>query len=161
MAQNAFLTLDGIKGESAMDGHKDEIEILSFSFGGSNPASVGRGGGAGTGSVTLDRFQCVKYVDASSAGIFQNLCLGRHFPKAKLTVYKASGGAPLPYLVYDFEEVFVDNQQWSGVGNGADSPTESLSFAFRKVVVTYNQQKPDGSKGGAFVASWDIASQTK
>ena len=52
MAVNIFLKIDEVKGESTDVGHKDEIEILSFSLGASNPLTVGVvRAGAGAGKV--------------------------------------------------------------------------------------------------------------
>ena len=45
MAVNAWLKLDGIKGESLDSKHKDEIDLLSFSWGMAQPGSFGQGGG--------------------------------------------------------------------------------------------------------------------
>lgn len=49
-AVDAFLKIDGIQGEAADPGHKDWIEIYSFSWGVTNPSTMaahGTGGGAG------------------------------------------------------------------------------------------------------------------
>ena len=46
MAVDYFLKLDGIQGESVDANHKDEIQILSWSWGGSQQSSV-----AGTGGL--------------------------------------------------------------------------------------------------------------
>ena len=51
MAVDFFLKLDGIKGESADAKHKDEIDIESFSWGMTQPASSHLAGGAGAGKV--------------------------------------------------------------------------------------------------------------
>ena len=40
MASDIFAKLGDIKGESIDDKHKDEIEVLSFSWGVANPGSV-------------------------------------------------------------------------------------------------------------------------
>ena len=40
MALEAFLKIEGIPGESRKAGHPDEIDILSFSFGASQPDVV-------------------------------------------------------------------------------------------------------------------------
>jgi len=59
MAWDAFMTLEGVSGESQREGHEGEIEVISFSFGASNPSSIGVGGGGGTGTVSLSQsFQC-------------------------------------------------------------------------------------------------------
>ena len=55
MAVDYFLKLDGIQGESVDDKHKDEIQIMSFSWGGSQTSSVSGTGGSGAGKVDLLR----------------------------------------------------------------------------------------------------------
>ena len=56
MASDIFAKLGDIKGESLDDKHKDEIEVLSFSWGvtgsHSNP-----GGGGGAGKATFQDFR--------------------------------------------------------------------------------------------------------
>jgi type VI secretion system secreted protein Hcp len=49
MASDIFAKLGDIKGESADSKHKDEIEVLSFSWGVTNGGSVVSGPGGGTG----------------------------------------------------------------------------------------------------------------
>ena len=49
MAVDMFLKMDGIKGESVDDKHKDEIDVLSWSWGMSQSGSAHMGGGAGAG----------------------------------------------------------------------------------------------------------------
>ena len=51
MAVDYFLKLDGIQGESVDEKHKDEIQIMSFSWGGSQTSSVAGTGGSGAGKV--------------------------------------------------------------------------------------------------------------
>ena len=44
-----FLKIDGIPGESMDTKHKDEIQVLSFSFGESQSGTMAFGGGGGSG----------------------------------------------------------------------------------------------------------------
>ncbi len=153
---DAYLTVEGISGESKRAGHEEQIELQSFSFGASNPSSIGIGSGGGVGAVDIHSFSFEKYTDAASAELFKHCCAGKHFPTAKVTLYKAGGdGGPVDYLVFDFEEVYVDNIQWSG-SEGQGIPMETVDFSFGKVVVTYNQQDSAGAKAGSFMGSWDI-----
>jgi len=161
MAWDAFLTLEGVSGESQRAGHEGEIELISFSFGASNPSSIGIGSGGGTGKVTLSSFNVMKKTDASSVGMFRASCNGQHFPTAKATLYKSGGDTALQYLLFEFEEVYVDNIQWSGAEGGDNVPMESVSFSFGKVTITYTQQNPDGTAGGDFQGSWDIRTGTE
>jgi type VI secretion system secreted protein Hcp len=75
MAFDAFLKLAGIKGESLDSKHKDEIEVLSFSFGISNKVSPTGGGGAG--KATIEDFRFVKNVDTASPDLFDATCSGK------------------------------------------------------------------------------------
>lgn len=153
MAWDAYLDLEGVSGESQRQGHEGQIEILSFNFGAMNPTSIGVGKGAGVGTVSLSTFNVTKNFDASSAEIFAHCCKGEHFPSATLTLYKAAGDKALPYLVYEFEEVFVESVNWSA---GGDVPIEQAAFAFGKVTITYSEQAADGTKAGDHVGSWDV-----
>ena len=158
---DAWLELDGVKGESQRKGHEEQIEVLSFSWGGNNPASVGHGSGGGAGKVALSDFSIMKMTDATSTDLFQKMCSGKHYPKATLTMYKAGGDEALDYLKYTFEELFVTSINWSGSQGGDAIPTESVSFAFGKVTMDYKIQNPDGSAKGTVPGSWDVRTNTK
>ncbi len=155
MAYDAFLKIEGVEGESTRKGFEKQIEILSFSWGASNPTTIGSGGGGGAGKVSLSSFNIMKASDAASPGLFQACCTGKHYPKAKVVFHKAGGEEAVDYLVYEFEKVFIESIQWSGSSGGDDRPTESLSLAFGKVSITYTPQTETGSKGSPVVASWD------
>jgi len=154
MAIDMFLTIEGISGESQRTGHEGEIEVLGWSFGGSNPSSIGIGGGGGAGKVNLQEISITKYLDASSAEIFQAMCKGEHFPTGKMTAYKGGGDA-LPYLTMEFEEMYPTSQSMGGSG-GEEVFTENVTFAFGKVVVTYTEQGAAGTAAGDHVGQWDV-----
>ena len=56
MAFDMFLKIDGIQGESTDNRHRDEIDILSYAWGESQPAVAGSGAGAAAGRVTMQDF---------------------------------------------------------------------------------------------------------
>lgn len=160
MAYDAFLKIEGVDGESTRDKHEGEIEILSFSWGVSNPTTIGTGSGAGAGRASLTSFNVMKKSDKASPKLFQHCAQGKHFPKATVVFRAAGGENSLEYLKYEFEEVFVESVQWSGSSGGDDRPTESLSLAFGKVEVTYTPQTAAGDPGAPVVASWDQRTRT-
>ena len=98
----------------------------------------------------------MKRSDAASPILFQACCKGDHFAKAAVTLNKAAGNTALDFLKYEFEEVYVDSVQWSGSSGGDDTPTESLSFSFAKVSMTYTPQAKAGAKAGPAVGAWDL-----
>src|SRR5262249_54221965 len=96
-------------------------EIMSFSFGASNPTTVGSGsGGSGGGKVSISSFNIMKKTDNASPSLFKSCCMGSFYDAATVTLRKAGGKTPLVYLVYTFTEVYVDNIQWPGRSGGVD-----------------------------------------
>jgi type VI secretion system secreted protein Hcp len=156
MAFDAFLKIDGLNGESTRKGFEKQLEIKSFNWGATNPATISAGGG-GSGKVSVTTFTISKKTDAASPLLFQSCCNGTHYPKAVATLIRSGGGAPDQFMKYEFEKVYVQSVQWSGVTEGDDTPLENVSFGFSKVTITYTPQNPDGSKGTPSVGSWDLA----
>ena len=110
--------------------------------------------------MSLSSFNVMKKTDAASAEIFQHCATGNHFPTAVFSLYKSGGTTPLLYLKYEFEEVYIDDVNWSGAEGGDNIPMESVSFSFGKVTITYTEQNPDGTAGGDHVGSWDVRTGT-
>lgn len=159
MAYDAFLELDGIKGESTRKGYETHMPIFSFSWGTSNPATVGVIGGQGGGKCSISDLNVMKKADAASPLLFQACAQGTHIKKGKLTLLKAGGqGASVDFVVYTLSDCYLSSVQYSGSEGGDDTPTESISISFAKMEYTFTPQKPDGSKGTPVVGSWD---QTK
>lgn len=154
-----FLKIDGIEGESLDDKHKNEIELLSFSWGATQPGSAGHGGGSGVGKVQVHDFQCAKYFDKSSPKLFEACATGKHTPKVVLTCRKA-GGAQQEYMKVTFSEVIVSSIQDSGSG-GDSLPTESVTLNFSKIEIEYKPQDEKGNLGGVVKAGWDLAKNVK
>lgn len=136
------------------------IEIYSFSWGASNPTTVGSGStGLAAGKVSISSFNVMKRTESSSAMLFQACCAGQHFKTAKVVMRKATGtaGKQAIFLEYDFTDLMVESIQWSGSSGGDDTPTESVSFAFAIVSIKYSKQdEATGALTPAGQASWDI-----
>jgi type VI secretion system secreted protein Hcp len=155
MAQeDYFLKIDGIKGESQDDKHKDEIHVSSFSFGVTNSGTGGSNLGSGGGRSNVQDMHFTKVVDTASPNLFLACATGKHFDKATVTVRRA-GETPQEYLVYDLEEVFVSSITTSG-HEGGGIAQESCSLNFSKVTLTYTPQNADGSPGAASPKSYDL-----
>lgn len=164
MAFDTFLDLEGCAGEATATGFEGKIEIYSFSWGASNPTTVGSGStGLAASKVQISSFNIMKKTEKSSATLFAGCCTGKHFDKATVTMRKAAGdGGQKPFLVYVFTDVMVESVQWSGSTGGDDTPTESVSLAFAKVEIEYLQQDSKGGAVGKPVkASWDLTKVSK
>jgi len=160
MAVEMFLDVDTVQGESQVKGFENKIDIFSFSLGASNPSSVSTGAGSGAGKVSISSISVQKVVDKATAKLFLACCQGKHFSKGTLTVREAGGDSPVDYLVMDFTQLFVDSISWGGA-SGGDKPSESLSFSFASVKMTYQEQQSAGSGQKAGEAGWDLQKNTK
>ena len=164
MAFAAYIKFDGgpkIEGESERKGHENEIAIDNFSITASNRATIGgstKGSAAGKGEVSA--FSFTKTTDLGSPVLFQACLQGSHFPKAIVTLNKAGGDQALPFLKYEFEEVYISAFTWSGGVGGGDRPMESLNLDFGKVSINYSQQTETGAAGKQISGSWNIRTQT-
>ena len=161
MAANILLKLDGVDGESKIDGHEKEIDVLSASFGASNPTSVHFGGGAGTAKVNVHDLTITKRVDAASPDLFLKTCTGEHYDTATLIYMKAGGNdnTQVPYLQYEMTEVYVASVHQSGGGD--QFAQESVSLTFGKIKKSYWPQNDDGSQGDVKEVTFDIAKNKK
>ncbi len=143
---------------------KKAIEILSFSLGASNPTTIGSAGsGLSSGKVSLSSFNVMKRADSASPSLFKACCVGDHFPKAFVVMRRSGASGDIggePFMIYEFVEVMVESVQWSGSMGGDSVPTESVSFAFGAMSISYMPQDTTGALGDAIVQSWSVTTNT-
>jgi type VI secretion system secreted protein Hcp len=159
MAFDTYLDISTVEGECTAKGFEKKIEIYSFSWGASNPTTVGSGaGGLSGGKVSISSFNFMKKTEKSSATLFAACCGGDHFDTAKVTMRKAGGttAGQQIFLTYEFTDCMVESIQWSGSTGGDDSPTESVSMAFGQCKITYFAQDDKGKMAKSGEASWDL-----
>ena len=89
LAVDAFLKIDGIKGESTDDKHKDEIDVISWSFGETNSGTAHTGGGGGAGRVNMKDFKFTMRTNKASPKLFQACANGKHINKVVLFVRRS------------------------------------------------------------------------
>ena len=158
---DAFLKLDGIKGESADAKHKDEIDVVSFSWGVAQTGVQATGGGGGAGKVSFQDIQFVKKTDKSSPLLMLNCANGAHIKEGNFTVRKA-GGTQLEYLKIKLTDILVSSFKEQGSTNGDSIPLEEVSLNFAKVEYSYQPQGADGkAQGGPIMAGWDVKGNQK
>jgi len=173
---DAFLKIDGIKGESADAKHKGEIDVMSFSWGMEQTGISATGGGGGAGKVKVHDLQITKKTDASSPLLMLNCASGAHIKEASFVVRKA-GGEQLEYLKIKLTDVLVSSYEPASkselIGlllpavnvngqSGDEIPMESITLNFAKVEYSYQPQGADGkAQGGPILAGWDVKQNQK
>lgn len=151
MAADIFARLGDIKGESLDSKHKGEIEVLSWSWGLSNPVSLA-GSGAGRGKAHFHDLSFTHKIDKASPALMQACATGVHLKEATITHRKAGKGQQ-EFLVIKMNDVIVTAL---GDADTSDESTETVSLAFAKIDVEYRPQKADGSLDAGVHFKYDL-----
>jgi type VI secretion system secreted protein Hcp len=152
MAADIFAKIGDINGESIDAKHKDEIEVLSFSWGVTN-GLASAAGGAGAGKATFQDLSIVHHVDKSSPLLMKACATGVHFKDATITCRKA-GKDQQEYFVVKMNDVIVTGVMQSTADGQQGSETINLTFA--KIDIEYVPQKADGSLDAGIFFKYDL-----
>lgn len=156
MPSDIFAKIGDIKGESTDAKHKDEIEVLSFSWGVTNPSSPGgAGGGGGAGRATFNDLSIVHRIDKATPKLLEACATGKHLPEATITHRKAGKGQ-LDYLIVKMSDVTITAVVHGGSTGNSEAGTETVAMAFAKVALDYKPQKADGSLDTAVHFGYDL-----
>lgn len=159
MAIDVYLQIDGIRGESSDDKHKDWIECTSAVWSVIQPKSATASTSGGHTAERCEHGDLVitKLADLASPLLLQNCSSGKTIPKAKLEFMRADGqGLRIKYYEVELENVLI----------GAVVPSikagellcEHVSLKYGKVRWKYTQQKIAGGAGGNVAGGWDLSS---
>ena len=160
MAQDMFLKIEGIEGESLDATHKNEIEVLAWSWENRQHSNMHSGSGGGSGKATVEDFKFSHYVDKASPNLL-NFCLsGKHIKNIQFVIRKA-GGDPLEYLTIAFSDAIITRVFLSGNVSNDTRPIEEVTFSFTKFTQDYVIQNAEGNKSGIISASYDIKANQK
>ena len=157
MATSIFARIGTIKGESQDAKHKDEIEVLSWSWGVSQSGTMAHGGGGGAGKASFHDFNFTHHVDKASPLLMKACATGQHLKDATITLRKAGKGQQ-EYLIITMTDILVSSVS-TGVSAEGGSTIEGVVLAFAKVDLEYKPQKPDGSLGGGLHFKYDLKAQ--
>jgi len=157
MAVDYFLKINGINGESLQVNHKQEMEMLSWSFGETMKATPAAGTQGGVEKVKLGEFNFTKRLDISSPQLHSQNSAGALIQWARFTARRAgeTGGQPVDYLFVTFGQVVITNYEVHGRGEDG-WPSENISFSYKTIVMTYRQMI-NGVAQGPVVGGYDAS----
>lgn len=160
MALDAYLQIDGIKGESADSGHQGWIELTSAQWGVAQ-ATVGiksTAGGHTAGHCEHRTIALTKLADMASPLLMQHCSMGKTIAKAKLEFMRADGdGRPVKYYQVELENVLVSHMEQVMRDGGLIE--DDIGLCFTKVKWTYTHQKIGGGISGSTSGGWDLAAK--
>jgi type VI secretion system secreted protein Hcp len=157
MASDAYLQLDGIKGESQDQGHAGWIEVSGVRWGIHQPKSAtsSTAGGHTAERAELTDITFEKIADLASPILMQTCAMGKTIPKAKLEFMRADGnGNPIKYFEIELENVLIGT---ISPMLGAGLLQETVGLKFSQVRWRYTQQKVGGGSAGNTMGGWNLA----
>lgn len=154
MAVDIFLKLADYKGESQDSKHKDQIELLSWSWGISQTGSMAYGSGGGTGKASFADLAFTHYVDKASPNIMKACATGEHLKNAILTARKA-GKDQQEFLIVTLSDLIITGVHPSGTPNDGGL-VENVTLQASKIELEYKPQKPDGSLDAGVKFGYDV-----
>ena len=154
MAVDMFMKIDGANGESKDGNHKNWTDIVSFSWGATQPGTMASGGGLGAGKASFNDLHVVARIDKAAPAVMKHCASGKHLSRIELSVCKA-GGQQVEYTKITLEDVLVSSVQLSGELN-SESVVVNFAFQAAKVKQQYWEQTEQGGKGAESLVAWDI-----
>jgi type VI secretion system secreted protein Hcp len=153
MSTDSHLKFDGVEGESTHKDHKNEIEVLSWSWNVTQPPALA-GGGSGKGKAVPGDFSFVHLSDKASPVLAKYCASGKHFKDVKLTARKAGEGQQ-DFLVVTMKEVLITAVHPAGSSGG--DIHEQVSCSYKDVEFAYKPQDDKGALGGVVKFGWNVA----
>ncbi|VTU38880.1 Hcp family type VI secretion system effector [Variovorax sp. PBL-E5] len=153
MSSDFYAKVTKADGESKKDGHVNEIEVLSWSWGVSNATTAGVGGGAGKGKATPQDISFTHLYDKASP-VLAGFCIkGTHIDELKLTARK-SGDGQQDYLIVTLSGAFITSVAVGGSAGG--DMVETVSCAFQKIKTEYKLQDKEGKVSAGPEFTWNL-----
>jgi len=156
----AFLYLEPdqgtpIKGEAQDCYHTDEIQVLTYSFGVSNPDAGKAGAGKEKSKSEVDKVVLSTVFSKASPQLFLSSARGDKFKCATISVRKLG---PQDKWDADYHQVQLCDvyiTRYSLKAGDSVRPTEELTLGFQTIDISYRQQDEKGNLGpNAFTAAW-------
>ena len=163
MANDFFIKIDGIDGESVDKSHGKWIECTGFDHGSEQPVVAGRSTDV-TGRGHFIQFTFTHLIDNETIKIQQFCRSGQKIAKVQFQVCRAVAGAQVPVYEITLENVKISSAR---VGNieiddegtlGDDTsgvPTETVNLVADKMTWKYTSIKYDNTKDGALEANFN------
>jgi type VI secretion system secreted protein Hcp len=157
MAIDVYLQLEGIKGESTDEKHKDWIECQYLDWRISQPMSATSSSNGHTAERCEHSSLAIrKLSDVSTPILLQTCSMGRTIPSAKIELFRADGqGARIKYFELELTNILVSDvapEIYEG-----EMLSEHLGLKYSKVKWRYTQQKAGGGSGGLTAGGWDLS----
>jgi type VI secretion system secreted protein Hcp len=157
MANDVYLQLDGIKGESTESKHKDWVEVFSYEHKITQPASASSRSNQKGNDATSKHGELfvLKTHDLASAKLFDACCTGKYLKTAVLEKTISVGASKAVLLQIKLENAIVSTFELL-YDEKMEHQVERVGLSYGTIKFTYTQTKSDGSAGGNVAAAYSL-----
>jgi type VI secretion system secreted protein Hcp len=154
MAVDIFIKIGEYKGESQDSKHKDQIELLSWSWAINQTGSMAYGSGGGTGKASFADLAFTHYMDKASPNLMKACATGEHIKEATLTARKA-GKDQQEFLIIKLSDLLITGVHPSGTPSDGGM-VENVTLQAAKYDLEYKPQKQDGTLDAGVKFGYDL-----
>jgi type VI secretion system secreted protein Hcp len=148
-----FLKVDGIPGESADAKHKDEIDVLAFSWGLSQTGTAATGCGGASGRAVFDDLIVVARASKASPQLWLACANGTHLKSAVLTC-RRRGEAAVEFLTIQLTDVVIASDEVDG--SEEEEPVDQISLSYGRIETKYAPADQTGKLQSPIGTGWDV-----
>ena len=148
-----YLKVDGLEGSVTAEGHEGWTECHSLQLNVSRviTTSTGSSQERESSAPSVSEVTVTKVMDKSTPALFTEACVGRS-KLVKIDLVQ-TGEQLVTYMSYELENSLISGY---AVSTDGDRPTESVSFNFTKIVMTYTPYDKEHNPGSPIPAGYDI-----
>ncbi|MBQ8478462.1 MAG: type VI secretion system tube protein Hcp [Succinivibrio sp.] len=169
MANDFFIKIDGIDGESSDRAHGKWIEVIGFSHGSTQAIAAGRATDV-SGRGHFEPFVFTHLLDKATPKLQQFCMSGQKVAKVQFQVCRAVAGSQVPVYEVTLENVKISKTTVTTISteggssdlfasfSGMDStylPVERVEMVASKITWKVTAIKPDNTKDGAVESSFN------
>ncbi len=151
-----FLKINGVEGEAGDQAFDDQIEVLNWSYGGSNPVGPSGVSGLSGGNVQMGDVSLTLLLDKGFTKLEKGLTTGQHFSSAVLSASKTgSGNTGEPFFTLTLTNCMVTSLVLSG---NSETPMVNMTLAYLSKESEYFTQNDQGALSTAGTHTYNRAS---
>lgn len=158
---DAYLQIEGIKGESTDSRHANWIEVSKVIGSVHQPraSTVSTAGGLTSSRASLSNIILEKLADLSSPVLRQHCAMGKTLGKAVIEFMRADGdGKPICYERWTLANVMISTVTYDSGAGG--TMKETVHLAYSKINWEHVKQSIRGGTEGSTLGGWDCAKNT-
>jgi type VI secretion system secreted protein Hcp len=160
-----LMQIDGIPGESMVEGYVGEIDIAGFT---SSIFQHGLTYSPGPSSPALSKMKPIsitKKIDKSSGQFFLTCATGKHIPKVRLRVVHVNDQGQGPngefYSIILTDAKVASVNVSGGVDRTGSELYETIGLSFSKIELRYRPVNADGTLGNQIIVGYDLKTNVK